>query len=351
MQRLPPSGHTTVEPPSAKRKRGLFFWVRRILSRLALVPIALCVIGAIYQAIATEIDRRHYAPPGHLVDVGGYKLHLYCTGDAGPTVILDALFPGTVSNWVWVQPEIAKTTRVCAYDRAGLGWSDSSPAPRDAEQHARELHTLLTNAEIPGPYILVGHSLGGLSVRMFAAQYPDEVAGMALIEGTNPDSWKRLGKPEGVGVDRNQLAVAPFLGRLGIFRLGLIPSYSSDPDLPPQQRREVQAFFNSVKSLETIRAVDASFSTALDQVRNAGGLGSMPLAIVLGSRGDGATEQLRDLFIQQAALSTNSHTRVIDGATHTGLVDDQNYAPQTSAAILQVVEAARTWQPLVSSQP
>ena len=105
-------------------KRGFFFWVRRILSRLALVPIALCVIGAIYQAIATELDQRHYAPPGQLVDVGGYKLHLYCTGDAGPTVILDALFPGTVSNWVWVQPEIAKTTRVCAYDRAGLGWSD-----------------------------------------------------------------------------------------------------------------------------------------------------------------------------------------------------------------------------------
>jgi pimeloyl-ACP methyl ester carboxylesterase len=198
---------------------------------------------------------------------------------------------------------------------------------------------------------LVGHSLGSLSVRMFAAQYPDEVAGMALIEGTNPDSWKRLGKPEGVGVDRNQLAVAPFLARLGIFRLGLIPSYSSDPDLPLQQRMEVQAFFDSVKSLETIRAVDASFSVALDQVRNAGGLGSKPLAIVLGSKGDGATEQLRDLFIHQAALSTNSLTRVIDGATHAGLVDNQNHAPQTSAAILQVVEAARTWQPLVSSQP
>ena len=351
MQGLASSGHTTAQPPSAKRRRGFFFWVRRILLRLAVAVIALCVIGAIYQAIATEIDQRHYAPPGQLVDVGGYRLHLYCTGEASPTVILDALFPGTVSNWVWVQPEIAKTTRVCAYDRAGLGWSDSSPEPRDAEQQARELHTLLTNAEIPGPYILVGHSLGGLYVRMFAAQYPDKVAGMVLIEGTNPDSWKRLGKPEGVGVDRNQLAVAPFLARLGIFRLGLIPSYSSDPDLPPQHRMEVQAFFNSVKSLETIRAVDASFSVALDQVRSAGGLGSKPLAIVLGSKGDGAIEQLRDLFIQQAALSTNSLTRVIDGATHAGLVDNQNHAPQTSAAILQVVEAVRTWQPVVSSQP
>jgi pimeloyl-ACP methyl ester carboxylesterase len=351
MQSLPTSSQPAKQPPSVKRQRGLFVWVCRILLGLAVALIALGIIGAIYQAIATAVDQRNYPPPGQLVDVGGYQLHLYCTGAGSPTVILDALFPGTVSNWVRVQPEIAKTTHVCAYDRAGQGWSDSGPEPRDAEQQARELHTLLTNAGIAGPYILVGHSLGGLSVRMFADQYPDEVAGMVLIEGTNPDAWKQLGQPEGVGVDRNQLAVAPFLARLGIFRLGLIPSYSSDPDLPPRQRMELQAFFNSVKSLETIRAVDTSFSVALDQVRNAGDLGSKPLAIVLGSQGDGSIEPLRDLFIQQAALSTNSLMLVINGATHAGLVDNQNYAPQTSAAVLQVVEAARTGQSLVASRP
>jgi hypothetical protein len=173
---------------------------------------------------------------------------------------------------------------------------------------------------------------------------------MVLIEGTHPDAWKRLGKPEGVGVDRNQLAMAPFLAQLGIFRLGLIPSYSPDPDLPPQQRLEIESFFHSVKSLETIRAVDVSFSTALDQVRNAGGLGSRPLAIVLGSQGDGASEPLRELFVQQAELSTNSLTRLIDGATHAGLVDNQRYASQTSAVILRVVEAVRTGQPLEPDQ-
>ena len=351
MHSSPASGRIAEQPPSAKPRRALFFWLRRIVFALALAPLALGLIGLSYQAIATTIDQQNYPPPGQLLDVGGYKLHLYCTGEGRPTVILDALFPGTVSNWVWVQPEIAKTTRVCAYDRAGLGWSDSGPEPRDAEQHARELHTLLSNAGIAGPYILVGHSLGGLSVRMFAARYPEEVAGMVLIEATNPDTWKRLGKPEGVGVDRNQLALAPFLARLGIFRLGLIPSYSSDPELPPRQRMELQAFFNSVKSLETIRAADASFSVALEEVRTAGGLGSKPLAIVLGSKGDGSIEQLRDLFRQQAGLSTNSLTRLIEGATHAGLVDNQEYARQTSAIIVQVVEAARTEQRLVASQP
>jgi hypothetical protein len=170
---------------TAKRKRGFFFWVRRILLGLAVAPIALGVIGSIYQAIATEIDQRNYPPPGQLVDVGGYKLHLYCTGEGSPTVILDALFPGTDSNWVWVQPKIAKTTRVCAYDRAGHGWSDSGPEPRDAEQQARELHTLLTNAGIAGPYILVGHSLGGLSVR----RSPISCRVPFLTDGTRSDTF------------------------------------------------------------------------------------------------------------------------------------------------------------------
>jgi pimeloyl-ACP methyl ester carboxylesterase len=297
------------------------------------------------------MDRHDYPPPGQLVDVGGYRMHIYCTGEGSPTVILDALFPGTVSNWAWVQPEIARTTRVCAYDQAGLGWSDSGPQPRDAKQRTRELRTLLTRAGIPGPYVLVGHSLGGLSVRMFADQYPNDVAGMALIEASDPDAWKRLGKPEGVGVDRKQLAVAPFLGQLGLLRSGLVPSPPPDPDLPPRQRGELQAYFNSVKYLETLRAVDASFSVALDQVRSAGSLGSKPLIIVLGSKGDGSLAALRDLFTRQAALSTNSLTRVINGATHAGLVDNRSYALQTSAAILQVVRAVRTGQPVAMDRP
>jgi pimeloyl-ACP methyl ester carboxylesterase len=278
-------------------------------------------------------------------------MHIYCTGEGSPTVILDALFPGTVSNWAWVQPEIAKTTHVCAYDQAGLGWSDSGPKPRDAKQRARELHALLTRAGIPGPYVLVGHSLGGLSVRMFADQYPNDVAGMALIEASDPDAWKRLGKPEGVGADRKQLAVAPFLGQLGLLRSGLIPSPPPDPDLPPQQRRELQAYFDSVKYLETLRAVDASFSVALDQVRSAAGLGSKPLIVVLASNGDGSVEALRDLFTRQAALSTNSLTRVINGATHAGLADNRTSALQTGAAILQVVRAVRTGQPVAMGRP
>jgi pimeloyl-ACP methyl ester carboxylesterase len=324
--------------------------VRRTLAVLMLTLLGLALAGMSYQGIATAIDEHRYPPPGRLVDVGGYRLHLYCLGQGRPTVILDALFPGTVSNWAWVQPDIARTTRVCAYDRAGLGWSDPGPIPRDARQHAHELHTLLSRAQIPGPYVLVGHSLGGLSARMFANEYPDEVAGMVLIEASNPDAWKRLGKPEGVGVGHSMLAVAPWLGRLGLFRLGIWPTYSPDPDLPDRQRSELQAFFDSVKSLETIRDVDSSFSQALDEVRHTSGIGAKPLVVVLGSRGDGGIAALHDLFAQQAALSSDSITHVVDGATHAGLVDNRAQATQTTTAILDVVHAVHTGQPLPAQQ-
>ena len=194
--------------------------------------------------------------------------------------------------------------------------------------------------------MLVGHSWGGLPVRMFADRYPDQVAGMALIEATNPDAWRRLGKPEGVGVDHKLLVVAPFLGRVGAFRSGLIPSYAADPDLPSPQREQLQAFYDTVKSLQTIRDVDSAFPAALDQVRHAAGIGAKPLAVVLGTKGDGSVEAFRDLFAAQARLSTNSITRVVDGATHAGLVDNQRYAPQTAAAILAVVQAVRTGKPM-----
>lgn len=338
-------------PPNAQRRRRVLWWGSRILLGLTIVPIALGVGGAIYQTMATAADQRTYPAPGRLVDVGGYRLHLHCAGEGAPTVVLDALFPGTVSNWIRVQPDIARTTRVCAYDRAGHGWSERGALPRDAENQARELRALLANAGVAGPYVVVGHSLGGLTVRMFAAMYPNDVSGMVLIEGTNPDAWRRLGRPEGVGVDRNQLAVAPFLARLGVFRLGLIPLYAADPDLPPRQRLELQAFFDSVKALQTIRDVDVSFSTALDQVRHAGGIGSKPLAVVVGSLGDGAVEALRELFVEQAALSTNSVTRVVGGATHSGLVANRAHAAQTSGVILQVVEAARTGRLLEGRHP
>ena len=131
-------------------------------------------------------DARAYPMPGRLIDVGGHRLHLNCTGSGSPTVVLEPGGGEMSSNLGWITPAVARTTRVCVYDRAGRGWSEPADTPQDGLQIATDLHTLLQRGGVPGPYVLAGHSFGGLYVLTFAARYPDEVAGMVLIDSTNP---------------------------------------------------------------------------------------------------------------------------------------------------------------------
>lgn len=316
-------------------------WIWRIVIAIVALIAIIVLAGCAYQSIAESNEARTYPPPGNLIDVGGHKLHLYCVGNGTPTVILDAAFPAQVSNWVWVQSQIAKTTRVCAYDRAGHGWSDLGPEPRDAQQQARELKTLLEKANERGPFVLVGHSLGGLYVREFADMFPDQVAGMVLIEGSHPDAWKRQNMTEGVGVDAGMLNVAPLLARVGFFRAGLFSVPKADAALPEQQRNEEQAYFNSTKYFENLRAVNHSFSAALQQVRATKDIGDKPLAIVVGTASENFQGIARELQEDLLKLSTNSAFISVEGATHSGLVDDEKFADETANAILAVVDAAR----------
>ena len=117
---------------------------------LAGMLVVLVIIGIGYQFIGMVSDRIHYSPPGRMIDVGGHRLHLYCIGNGSPTVVLESPAPGWSLYWTLVQPEVAKTTRVCAYDRAGLGWSDPGPLPRTGQRMAQELHRLLDRADVPG---------------------------------------------------------------------------------------------------------------------------------------------------------------------------------------------------------
>lgn len=154
-------------------------WLTRLVLSIVGLILILGVLGAIYQALASSADQQNFPPPGELVDVGGYKMHIYCMGEGSPTVILDSANMGTVSNWDWIQPELARTTHVCAYDRADAGWSNISPQPNDTQENAKALHALLAAADVSGPYVLVGHSLGGLYVRMYAEMYSSK--GLCLM--------------------------------------------------------------------------------------------------------------------------------------------------------------------------
>jgi pimeloyl-ACP methyl ester carboxylesterase len=260
-------------------------------------------------------------------------------------IILESHNGGTVSNWVWVQSELAESARVCAYDRDGLGWSDLAPQPLDTRQNAQALHALLQAAGVPAPYVLVGHSFGGLYVRTYADLYPDEVAGMALIEPTNPTIFQVQGKPDVMpGAEPMLMEFAPYYARFGLVRLGAM--FTGDPALPDQQREETTAFYKSTKFYQTLNRQYRLFPTLLAQVRETGDLDSIPLVVILGSKGDGGDELHVRLFNEQAALSSNHAVCTVEGAGHISLVDQQDHAAQTTAAILQVLQSAVTGEPV-----
>jgi pimeloyl-ACP methyl ester carboxylesterase len=216
---------------SHSRSRGCLVWLGRIVVFVG----GLMLLGAIYESMAEASDARVYPPPGKLVDVGGYRLHINCTGTDAPTVVIDAGLGDWSTMWAWVQPGVAKTTQVCTYDRAGNGWSDAGPLPRNAVQYAKELHTLLHEANIPGPYVLVGHSLGGLPVRVFTDMYPSEVTGVVLIDSMSPRQFPQSSTNTTPQMDSQShpFTIFPALARIGLVRL-LVRPLGLIPHLPPQ---------------------------------------------------------------------------------------------------------------------
>ena len=192
--------------------------VKRVVARVLIAMTATAVAGAIYERIAAAHDRARHPPPGTLIDVGGYRLHLNCVG-SGSTVILEA--GGGASSLVWgrVQGELASFARVCAYDRAGIGWSEPSRRPPTTTNVTEDLRRLVERAGLAGPYVLVGHSLGGLYAQAFAFRYPELVAALVLVDAPHPDQGLR--NPPEVGRAMGRLALMARLGSVAA-RLGLV---------------------------------------------------------------------------------------------------------------------------------
>ena len=160
--------------------------VERIVLSIAVLFWAVIGVSAGFNAIALGWLRAHNPPPGDNYTVNGHTMHINCTGSGSPTIVLEAGLGNDALIWGGVQPELAKTTRVCGYDRAGFGWSDALPAPRDADHIAGELHGLLTEAKITGPIVLMGHSIAGIYMRDFASRYPEGVQGIVFVDGSTP---------------------------------------------------------------------------------------------------------------------------------------------------------------------
>jgi pimeloyl-ACP methyl ester carboxylesterase len=305
---------------------------------LIVALFALAVAGAIYQTIATKRAERAYPPPGEMVDVGGYSLHINCVSQGSPTVLLDGGSGEMSADWVWVQQEVSGTTRVCAYDRAGMGWSEMGPEPRDAKQISNELHTLLEGAGIEGPYVLVGHSFGGLYMQTYAARHPDEVAGMALIDSSQPDQFSYQPVTRDSYEPQKQIFdVASLAARLGIVRLvsKLAPA---PPELPHKQREQIDALSPSTRQVSTYVLELRATPQSATQTRGLRSLGDKPLAVVSAGTQEPEWLKLQDALI---TLSSDSTHRVVEGATHTSLLYERNDAQASSAAIVDVVAAVR----------
>jgi pimeloyl-ACP methyl ester carboxylesterase len=324
--------------------------VLKWLGRIALVLIGLLVVlliaGFASQSIAEANDARAYPPPGQLVDVGGYRLHLYCTGEdkpGSPTVILDTMAGGSMVNWAWVQPEIARTTRVCSYDRASFGWSDASPNSPSLRQAADDLHALLTHANIAGPYVLVGHSMGGLIARQFAAEHPSDVAGVVLVDSSHPEQFER--HPEYLDESKRMkglIQAAPLLARFGLMRLYVQNNGFDFGGLPPRERAALAASWSAPKHWVAQSVEMSALESLYGQARSLGSLGDVPLVVI--TAGNNGSVGWNKLQAELATLSTNSAHRTVNSATHASLAFNQQHALQTSAAIRDVVEATRTGQ-------
>jgi len=184
---------------------------RRAVLRIAAIALFVTLAGATYQGAATAIERRQFPYPGRMIDIGDRQLHIYCTGEGSPTVVLEAPAVGMSAAWGWVQPAVAQTTRVCSYDRAGLGWSEAGDRPYDPSAVPDQLHALLTRASERGPYVLVGHGLGAAFAKLFAGRFPSDVRSLVLIDppttGNASAATMRL------------VRASPWLARAGVLRI------------------------------------------------------------------------------------------------------------------------------------
>jgi pimeloyl-ACP methyl ester carboxylesterase len=328
-----------------RRSKKMILWILAATGTLF-------ISGAVYQAIATSRDKRNYPPPGRMVSIGDRRLHLQISGEASarPTVILAAGMGSFSSNWYWVQEELSAETQVVSFDRAGLGWSDPAPAVQDAYDSAADLHAALENAEIGGPYIIVGHSYGGLVVRAFTDLYPDEVVGMVLVDGSHPDQWAHMPASRNGKLNALTTRITGWMARFGVVRLFDLGK-TVYTGLPEQPAGEMRAMLNRSQNWATAAASLSVWpERTTPRINQAPSLGDMPLVVM------GVTEQpyysdvLTSLQADLLNLSTNSVLQIVQGATHEKLVGEQEYAGVVSAAIGQVLEAIETGKRLVHTE-
>ena len=303
---------TRTVPKTGRRSTG-----GSVVAKIALgivgVVAATAVSGAAYEWISSTGDAKNYPAVGQLIDVGGSRMYLDCRGEGLPTVVMDAGLGGSSLDWNLVQPEVAGTTRVCTFDRAGMGRSEAAVSARDPANLAEELHDLLANAEVPGPYVLVGHSLAGKNARLFAAEYPDEVAGMVLVDARSELLDAQLPEAEAEGFGKMleaQGAMYWFLRHFGLAR-AFASEFVAEPLVPTDVA--------TAMALQQTQDADIATTTAEGKARAADDaklarakLGAIPLVVIGSGANMEGMQVWSDAQHQMATLSTRGRLVTAD---------------------------------------
>jgi pimeloyl-ACP methyl ester carboxylesterase len=318
-------------------RRSLNNWSRRAVLYPAFAVLGLVALGGAYETVAEATTSNPAPSTGRTYLIEGHRLYLNCVGSGSPTVMLFNGLGSRTPSWAWVQSAVARETRVCAYDRAGQGWSGRAPGRQDGHQLAADLHGLLSAANVPGPYVLAGHSVGGTYALAYAMDYPEETAGVALIDSASPHQFDLPDYPGFYSMFRRVGALLPSLGRAGIPRL---TSGLGSGALPSEADREARAFSSSPRELRANHDEFLELRTVFDQTKALKSLDGKPLFVL--TAGEGQQKGWSAAQDKLATLSTNSRQQTAQGATHTGLLEERDFASVTSGAISAVVQAARS---------
>jgi hypothetical protein len=314
---------------------------RRWLLSPVIVMLALASLGGGYQTLGAAADAKAYPMPGQLIDVGGHRLHLNCTGSGTPTVVLEPAAGGMSSNLGWIAPAVARATRVCVYDRAGRGWSEPADTPQDGTQIATDLHTLLQRGHLPGP--MWWPAIPSAASRCSPSPLATPTRSPAWCWWTPPHRRRRRTRGQhrlATGVQRRH---APCRGTgFGLGSTGSGPPVrpvrrgqpaATVPGRGPRQRRHP-------KHVPQHDRGDVQANASSEQAAALGDFADKPLIVLTaGSGHDAAWSTAQN---RMATLSTNSVHRVIDSVTHEDLIADEDGAAATTQAILDVVSSVRS---------
>jgi pimeloyl-ACP methyl ester carboxylesterase len=324
--------------------RLIWGWIAKVALASLILVFVLGTAGAGYHALGSWRDSHRFHQMGRSFLIGKIKLNLNCTGHGTPAVVFDSGMSGPGGlDWIKVQPEVARFTRACSYDRAGYGWSDPSPEPRTSLQIAKELRALLESSAERGPYVMVGHSFGGYNVRLFTKLYPSEVAGVVLVDAEHPEEESRMkaferSLPSALQArmhweDKRQeiwdAILTPIRIQFGLERLRVALGQTYSTNFSPELQEEVLFLEEQPKYIRAVEDEGKLDATSAAQVKAAGDLGERPLIVLTADDPYGPDTVLTDeqkkrrddiwiyeLQAQYAHLSIRGKQIVVRGSTH-----------------------------------